>query len=123
MYYDVTNYYFEIDGSDDLRKRGVSKEHRPDPIIQMGLFIDNNGLPLSYDLFAGNTNDVLPLRPALKKAKEEIVAGKVIVVADKGINSGDNLYYTLSGNNGYVVSQSIRGASSALKKYVLDETG
>lgn len=122
LYYDVTNYYFEIDESDDLRKKGVSKEHRPDPIVQMGLFIDNNGLPVSYELFPGNTNDVITLRPALKKAKEEIGAGKVIVVADKGINSGDNLYYTLSGRNGYVVSMSIRGAGKDTKNYVLDET-
>lgn len=123
MYYDVTNYYFEIDEADDFRKKGVSKEHRPDPIVQMGLFIDNNGLPVSYDLFAGNANDVTTLRPALKNAKSSIGVGKVIVVADKGINSGDNLYYTLSGNNGYVVSMSIRGAAKELKDYVLDNEG
>jgi len=123
MYYDVTNYYFEIDETDDLRKKGVSKEHRPDPIVQMGMFIDNNGLPVSYDLFSGNTNDVTTLRPALKNAKDNIGAGKVIVVADKGINSGDNLYYTLSGKNGYVVSMSIRGASKEIKDYVLEDEG
>lgn len=123
MYYDVTNYYFEIDETDDLRKKGVSKEHRPDPIVQMGMFIDNNGLPVSYDLFSGNTNDVTTLRPALKNAKDNIGAGKVIVVADKGINSGDNLYYTLSGKNGYVVSMSIRGAGKEIKDYVLEESG
>lgn len=123
MYYDVTNYYFEIDEADDLRKKGVSKEHRPDPIVQMGMFLDNNGLPVSYDLFSGNTNDVTTLRPALKNAKDNIGAGKVIVVADKGINSGDNLFYTLSGKNGYVVSMSIRGASKEIKEYVLEKEG
>lgn len=123
MYYDVTNYYFEIDEADDLRKKGVSKEHRPDPIVQMGMFLDNNGLPVSYDLFSGNTNDVTTLRPALKNAKDNIGAGKVIVVADKGINSGDNLCYTLSGKNGYVVSMSIRGASKEIKDYVLEKEG
>ncbi len=123
MYYDVTNYYFEIDEADDLRKKGVSKEHRPDPIVQMGMFIDNNGLPVSYDLFSGNTNDVTTLRPALKNAKDNIGAEKVIVVADKGINSGDNLYYTLSGKNGYVVSMSIRGAGKEIQDYVLEENG
>ena len=123
MYYDVTNYYFEIDEADDLRKKGVSKEHRPDPIVQMGMFLDNNGLPVSYDLFSGNTNDVTTLRPALKNAKDNIGAGKVIVVADKGINSGDNLCYTLSGKNGYVVSMSIRGASKEIKEYVLEKEG
>lgn len=123
LYYDVTNYYFEIDEADDLRKKGVSKEHSPDPIVQMGLFIDNKGLPVSYDLFPGNANDVTTLRPALKKAKEQLDAGKVIVVADKGINSGDNLYYTLSGKNGYVVSMSIKGADKEIKEFVLDEEG
>ncbi len=57
VYYDVTNYYFEIDNQDNLRKKGVSKEHRPDPIIQMGLFTDSSGIPISYRLFPGNTND------------------------------------------------------------------
>lgn len=69
LYYDVTNYYFEIDEADDLRKKGVSKEHSPDPIVQMGLFIDNKGLPVSYDLFPGNANDVTTLRPAAEKSK------------------------------------------------------
>lgn len=123
LYYDVTNYYFEIDEADNLRKKGVSKERRPDPIVQMGLFIDNNGLPISYDLFPGNTNDAITLRPALKNAKDKIGAGKVIIVADKGVNSGDNLYYTLSGRNGYVVSMSIRGASGEIKDYVLENKG
>lgn len=123
LYYDVTNYYFEIDEQDELRKKGACKEHRPNPIVQMGMFIDSNGLPVSYELFPGNTNDVITLRPALKKAKEEIGSEKVIVVADKGINSGDNIYYTLSGKNGYVISKSIRGADQEIKEYVLDEEG
>ncbi len=123
LYYDVTNYYFEIDKQDNIRKKGASKEHRPDPIIQMGLFIDNNGLPVSYDLFPGNTNDVLTLRPALKNAKKELGTDKIIIVADKGINSGDNIYYALSGKNGYVISMSIRGANQEVKDFVLDENG
>jgi hypothetical protein len=69
VYYDVTNYYFEVDEQDDLRKKGVSKEHRPNPIVQMGLFMDNSGLPITYELFPGNTNDCLTYRPNLKRIK------------------------------------------------------
>lgn len=135
-YYDVTNYYFEIDSNDGdimdndgnvietgFRKKGYSKEHRTSPIVQMGLFMDTNGLPISYELFDGNTNDALTLRPTLKNARMRYGLGKVIVVADKALNSGDNVYYLLSGGNGYVFSKSIRGAGADLKEYVLDETG
>jgi len=136
VYYDVTNYYFEIDTNDEdimdengkiletgFRKRGVEKNRRPDPIIQMGLLLDNNGLPISYQLFDGNTNDTLTLRPSLKKARIDYGLGKVVLVADKGVNSGDNLYYLLSGKNGYILSKSIRGASKELKQYALDPEG
>lgn len=123
VYYDVTNYYFEIDEQDELRKRGVSKEHRPNPIVQMGLFMDTMGIPITFQLFPGNTNDCLTLRPTLSRIQEEYNLGKVIVVADKGMTTGDNIYYTLSGNNGYVFSMSIRGANKELKSFVLKEDG
>lgn len=135
-YYDVTNYYFEINQNDEdilddngnvietgFRKRGAEKNHRPDPIIQMGLLMDNNGLPISYELFDGNTHDTLTLRPTLKNARMKYGLGKVVVVADKGINSADNIYYLLSGNNGYVLSKSVRGGSKELKAYALDPSG
>jgi len=123
VYYDVTNYYFEIDEQDDLRKKGVSKEHRPNPIVQMGLFMDNNGLPITYELFPGNTNDCMTYRPNLKRIKTQYGLGKAIVVADKGMTTGDNIWYTLSAGDGYVFSMSIRGADKGLKDYVLDEHG
>lgn len=123
VYYDVTNYYFETDKIDDFKKKGVSKEHRPNPIVQMGLFMDNNGLPITYQLFPGNTNDCLTYRPNLSRIKKEYDLGKVVVVADKGMTSGDNVYYTLSAGDGYVFSMSVRGADNELKKYVLDEHG
>lgn len=68
LYYDVTNYYFEREGEDGFRMRGVSKEHRPNPIAQMGLFLDSDGLPLGYELFPGNRNDMTTLLPAMSKA-------------------------------------------------------
>lgn len=120
VYYDVTNYYFESDSEDDFRKKGVCKEHRPNPIVQMGLFMDTNGIPITYDLYAGNTNDCLTFRPTFSRMKKEYNLGRVIVVADKGMSTGDNIYYTLSAKDGYVFSQSARGANQELKSYITD---
>ena len=93
IYYDVTNYYFEIDDNDDFRKKGVCKEHRPNPIVQMGLFMDSIGLPMCYNLFKGNTNDCLTLKPMVQELQKNYNVGKVIVVADKGLNTGNNVAY------------------------------
>lgn len=123
VYYDVTNYYFEIDDNDDFRKKGVSKEHRPNPIVQMGLFMDSIGLPMTYKLFEGNTNDCLTLPPMIKELKNYYNIGKVIVVADKGLNTGDNVATNILSGNGYVMSLSIRGSNKDFKDYVLDENG
>lgn len=123
VYYDVTNYYFETDKIDDFKRKGVCKEHRPNPIVQMGLFMDNNGIPITYQLFPGNTNDCLTYRPNLSRIKHDYDLGKVVVVADKGMTTGDNVWYTLSAGDGYVFSMSVRGADKELKDYVLDEAG
>lgn len=123
IYYDVTNYYFEIDDNDDFRKKGVNKEHRPNPIVQMGLFMDSIGLPMCYKLFEGNTNDCLTLKPMVQELQKNYNVGKVIVVADKGLNTGNNIAYNKAIGNGYVMSLSVRGASADLKKYVLNEEG
>ena len=123
VFYDVTNYYFEIDDNDDFRKKGVSKEHRPNPIVQMGLFMDSLGLPMCYGLFPGNTNDCLTLKPMVQKLQTNYNIGKVIVVADKGLNTGKNIMYQKAIGNGYVMSLSIRGANQELKDYVLNEKG
>lgn len=123
IYYDVTNYYFEIDDNDDFRKKGVCKEHRPNPIVQMGLFMDSLGLPMCYKLFEGNTNDCLTLKPMVQELQKNYNVGKVIVVADKGLNTGNNIAYNKAIGNGYVMSLSVRGANSDLKNYVLNEDG
>lgn len=123
VFYDVTNYYFEIDDSDKLRKKGMCKEHRPNPIVQMGLFMDSLGLPMCYKLFEGNTNDCLTLRPMVQELQKNYNIGKVIVVTDKGLNTGNNIAYNTAIGNGYVMSLSIRGANKDLKKYVLEEEG
>ena len=123
IFYDVTNYYFEIDDPDELRKKGVSKEHRPNPIVQMGLFMDTLGLPMCYNLFEGNTNDCLTLRPMIQELQKNYNVGKVIVVADKGLNTGNNIAYNKAIGNGYVMSLSVRGANADLRNYVLNEDG
>jgi len=131
VYYDVTNYYFEIDpvsstgqAQDELRKKGVSKEHRPDPIVQMGLFMDTAGVPVSYRLFPGNTNDCETMYPYFSQVKRDFDdIGRVIIVADKGLNTSANIVKTTLNRDGYVFSQKVRGANGELQQYVLDENG
>ena len=125
IYYDVTNYYFETDNQTDFLRKGVSKEHRPNPFVQMGLFMDNNALPITYELFAGNTNDCLTYRPNFGRIKKQFELGRVITVADKAMCTGDNIWYTINTptKDGYVFSMSVRGATKELKDFVLDKTG
>ena len=105
-YYDCTNYYFEIDYNDtDLvdengnilekgyRKRGPEKNHRPDPIIELGLLMDSNDIPLAYNLFPGNESEKLSLRPLFKNTKAKFGLGRTIVVADRGLNTSDNIFF------------------------------
>lgn len=123
LYYDVTNYFFEIDKEDALRKKGCSKEYRPLPIIQMGLFMDNQGLPVDFYLYEGNKPDCTTLKPSFSEIKSKYNTQKVIITADKGLNSDSNIGYILSENNGYIVSQKIRGAAKDLVAKVLDDQG
>ena len=147
-YFDCTNYYFDIGHSDQdlfdkdgnpvdkkgnrtekkLRKRGPEKNHRPDPIVEMGLLMDRNGIPIAFDIFPGNESEKVHMRPIIKRMKRQYTAGRVIFVADRGLNTSDNIYY-LNGDNkgehnqrdGYVYGQSVRGADAEFKKWVLEE--
>jgi len=121
-YYDVTNYYFEIDEEDEFRRKGPSKEKRPNPIVQMGLLLDSKGLPLAFHLFPGNQSEKLSLNPIMNRLKEDYGLGRLVVVADKGLNCGDNIAYQIASGNGYIYSQSIRGADQEFKQYVLDQS-
>jgi hypothetical protein len=123
VYYDVTNYYFEIDRPDELRKYGVSKEHRPDPIVQLGLFMDTNGIPISYGLFPGNTNDCETLRPLLSELSRDFNIGRIIVVADKGLNTQNNIQINILNNSGYIYSQKVHGSSQEFQEFILEERG
>lgn len=128
IYYDVTNFYFEIDKEDKSRKKGVCKEHRPNPIVQMGLAMDADGVPIAYEQFPGNKLDKETFRSVIGEVRKNYDTGRIVVVADKGIITGDNIYY-LVGNkpekplNGYVFSFSIRGGTEEFKGYVLDDKG
>jgi len=123
IYYDVTNFYFEIDKADELRKFGPSKEKRPNPIVQMGLAMDADGIPIHYELFSGNKLDKETFRSVIGEVRKNYDTGRVVVVADMGIITGDNIYYLTGGKNrnGYVFSFSVRGGTKAFKSYVLDE--
>ena len=123
VFYDVTNYYFETEIEDDLKKKGPSKEKKSTPIVQMGLLIDSNGLPIAYDLFPGNTHDSSTLIPFIENMRKQYNLGKIILTADKGLNSGKNLAYLKSKNDGYIVSQKIRGMSKTFIDEVLSEKG
>ena len=125
VYYDVTNYYFEVDDEDGLRRKGVSKEHRKSPIVQMGLLQDANGIPIAYRKFPGNTADCLTMIPVLSDMKRDHGLERVVCVADKGLNCSDNIAAAAASGDGFVFSQSVRGTKSdaALKAWVLDEAG
>lgn len=111
-YYDCTNYYFEINYNDEdlvdeegnviekgYRKRGPEKNHRPDPIVELGLLMDATDIPLAYDLFPGNESEKLSLRPIVKRTKSKFGIQRTVVVADRGLNTSDNIYFLAGKNN------------------------
>ena len=134
-FYDVTNYYFEIEQNDEdrmdpdgnmqegMRKKGPSKEKQLSPIVQMGLFIDDQGLPIAYQLFPGNHVDQTTLRPALKKNIDNLQFGRVIIVADGGLNSDKNIAHILAEGNGYILSKSTRKSTKTVQNWMLEEVG
>ncbi len=127
MYFDVTNFHFEIDEVDEFRKRGKEKNNRPDPIVQMALAMDANGIPLYYKLFPGNTHDSKTFIPVFKDVCVRFNPGRVIAVADMGCTSSNNIFFLKGGDrdkrvNGYVFSFSIRKGTDKFKIYVLDDS-
>ena len=137
-YYDCTNYYFEIEYDDEdiknedgeiikkgLRKRGPEKNHRPDPIVEMGLLLDKQGFPISYNLFSGNTSEKETLIPEIHNIKRRHNIDKVIVVADRSLNCSDNMIKMAGidldkeNRDGYIYGQSVRGADQEFKNWIL----
>lgn len=123
MYYYITKHYFETGKQEQSQKPTVSANRRTDPIVQMGLFVDKKGLPVSYELVSRNPGDALILNPEIKKRARDLDVERVVLIGDNGVNSADSLYSILSGGNGYIVCQSIRGAGKEMKDYVLNQEG
>jgi hypothetical protein len=140
-YYDVTNFYFEIPYNDEdeydkegkllkkgTRKKGPSKEHRKTPIIQMGLLMDTNGIPMAFNTFPGNESEKTSILPAIRRLKKDYEMERVIAVADRGLNTSDNTAFlsginddNSKGHDGYVYGQSVIGADKEFRKWVLDK--
>ena len=123
LYYDCTNYYFEIEDEDDFRKYGVSKEHRPNPIVQMGMFMDADGIPLAFSLFDGNQNEQPSMSPLEKKIIKDFDASDFIVCTDAGLSSTTNRKFNSIQGRGFVTTQSVKKLKSFLKDFCLDEDG
>ena len=123
LYYDCSNYYFEIEQEDGSKKYGKSKEHRPNPIIQMGLFMDGDGIPLAFSLFPGNANEQTSLKPLEKKVLGEFGCQKFIYCSDAGLGSEDIRSYNHMGERAYIVTQSIKKLKKEEKEWALNPQG
>lgn len=136
VFYDVTNFYFEIAEADDdifdeagnvvekgLRKFGVSKENRKQPIVQIGLFMDDNGIPVSFEMFPGNTLDHHTLKPAMERTVDGFGLGRFVLVADRGMYSAPNMCHVTDAGNGYIVSKSLRKSTAATRKWAVSSEG
>ncbi len=123
LYYDCTNYYFEIEEEDDFRKYGVSKEHRPNPIVQMGLFMDADGIPLSFSVFDGNQNEQPSMTPLEKKILKDFGTSDFIVCTDSGLSSTANRKFNSIQGRGFVTTQSVKKLKGFLQEFCLDDDG
>ena len=121
LYYDCTNYYFEIEDEDGIKKYGKSKEHRPNPIVQMGLFMDGDGLPLSFSIFEGNKNEQLSLRPLEEKIIKDFNLSKIVVCTDAGLASKNNKFFNSFGGRDYIITQSLKKLKKEDKTWALDK--
>ena len=123
LYYDCTNYYFEIEQEDGDKKYGKSKEHRPNPIIQMGLFTDGDGLPLAFSLFPGSQNEQKSLKPLEQKILQQFGCQKFIYCSDAGLASEDNRAFNHMGERSFIVTQSIKKLPAEDREWALDGKG
>ncbi|MFY9422779.1 MAG: IS1634 family transposase [Bacilli bacterium] len=132
IFYDVTNFFFEIEENDEdieengevikgIRKRGVSKEFRPQPIVQMGLFMDEEGMPISIEIFPGNTLDHITVNTALTKNIDNVINSRYIFVGDRGICNYKTICHLIDRNKGYIFSRSIKKSTDEEKNWIIDE--
>ena len=120
LYYDCTNYYFEIEQSEGLKQYGYSKEHKPNPIVQMGLFMDGNGIPLAFSIAKGNTNEQLTLKPLEEKILSDFNLSKFVVCTDAGLASNANRKFNDKDDRAFITTQSIKKLKSYLKDWALN---
>lgn len=123
LYYDCTNFFFEIEDEDNFRKYGKSKEHRPNPIVQLGLFLDGNGIPLAFTVFPGNQNEQPTLIPLEKRIIQDFNLSKFVVCTDAGLASHANRRFNNFGDRSYVVRQSLKQLPDYLNEWALDPNG
>lgn len=123
LYYDCTNFYFEIEQEEGNKQYGVSKEHRPNPIVQMGLFMDASGLPLAFSIFKGNDNEQGSLKPLEKRILKDFELSQFVVCTDAGLSSEKNRIYNTLGKRGFITTQSIKKLKKHLKEWALDPSG
>ena len=123
IYYDCTNYFFEIDEEDDLRRYGISKEHRPNPLIGMGLFMDGDGIPLSFNIYPGNQNEQKTLIPEESKIINDFKLDdtKIILCTDAGLASDEIKNYNIKDGHGFVITQSLKKLKEEYKEQIFDK--
>lgn len=121
LYYDCTNYFFEIEQEEGLKQYGPSKEHRPNPIVQMGLFMDGDGIPLAFNVTSGNTNEQITLTPLEEKILEDFKLSKFIVCTDAGLASTANRKFNNKDDRAFITTQSIKKLKKHLMEWALDE--
>ena len=123
LYYDCTNYYFEIEQEEGFKKYGKSKEHRPNPIVQMGMFVDGDGIPLAFSLSPGNQNEQLSLKPLEKKILQDFGCEKFIYCSDAGLASESNREFNHMGKRSFIVTQSIKKLPREEREWALNMSG
>lgn len=123
LFYDCTNFYFEIEEAKGIRQYGFSKEHRPNPIVQMGLFLDGSGIPLAFSIWPGNTNEQITLKPLEKRIIEDFNLSKFVVCTDAGLSSKTNRNFNNMGSRFYVTTKSLKKSKGHIKEWALDPSG
>jgi transposase len=123
LYYDCTNYFFEIEEENGIKQYGPSKEHRPNPIVEMGLFMDGDGIPLAFSIHAGNTNEQQTLQPLEKKIIDDFSLAKFVVCTDAGLSSTDNRKFNNLEQRAFITTQSIKKLKKHLKEWALATGG
>lgn len=123
LYYDCTNYFFEIEQEDGLKQYGFGKDHKPNPIVEMGLFMDGDGIPLAFSIHSGNTNEQMTLRPLEEKILKDFELSKFVVCTDAGLSSTENRKFNNKKNRAFITTQSVKKLKKHLKQWALATSG